>query len=160
MADICYQYSVPPSTFYYWLTRYQRHQTYKNLSSVPHKTRRKVTDEVKEAVLEKHKANRKLGCWRLSLYEYENEQLGSTTIWRIISKARPEKLPPQSLYHLTKAHQIWFIDHMHLKTLKNGQKVYSLIVVDGWSRFLVSDEIVLSKGARDACVILLSAFAK
>ena len=38
--------------------------------------------------------------------------------------------------------------------------VYSLVVVDGWSRVLLSDEIVLSKGVRDACVILLSAFAK
>ena len=52
VADICNQYSVPPSTFYYWLARYQKHQTYKNLSSAPHKTHRKVTDEVKEAVLE------------------------------------------------------------------------------------------------------------
>ena len=38
--------------------------------------------------------------------------------------------------------------------------VYSLVVVDGWSRVLLSDEIVLSKGVRDVCVILLSAFAK
>lgn len=33
-------------------------------------------------------------------------------------------------------------------------------MLDGWSRVLVSEEIVFSKGARDACLILLRAFAK
>lgn len=56
--------------------------------------------------------------------------------------------------------QIWFIDHVHLRTLPNGQKVYSLIVLDGWSRVLVSQEVCLSKGARDACLILIRAFAR
>jgi hypothetical protein len=49
---------------------------------------------------------------------------------------------------------------MHLRTLSDGQKVYSLIVLDGFSRVLLSDEICLSKGARDACLILLRAFAQ
>ena len=157
--EICNEYKVPPSTFYYWLSRYQAHQTYENLSSVPHAPQQKVTEEIKAAVLEMHKANPKLGCWRLSLFEYENQQLGATTIWRILNEAKHPKVPPQTLYPLSHPHQMWFIDHMHLKTLKNGQKVYSLIVVDGWSRVLVNDEICLSKGARDACVILLKAFA-
>ena len=91
-----------------------------------------------------------LGSWRLSLFEYEGVSLCDTTIWRILTEARSPKLPPQILYILTHPFQIWFVDHMHLRTLKNGQKVYSLIVLDGWSRVLVSDEIVLSKGARDA----------
>jgi len=49
---------------------------------------------------------------------------------------------------------------MHLRTLPNGQKVYSLIVLDGFSRVLLSDEICLSKGAREACLVLLRAFAQ
>jgi hypothetical protein len=49
---------------------------------------------------------------------------------------------------------------MHLRTLSDGQKVYSLIVLDGFSRVLLSDDICLSKGARDACLILLRAFAR
>ncbi len=38
--------------------------------------------------------------------------------------------------------------------------MYSLVVVDGMSRVLLSDEVCLSKGARDAVLILLSAFAR
>ena len=38
--------------------------------------------------------------------------------------------------------------------------MYSLIVLDGFSRVLLSEEICLSKGARDACLILLRAFAR
>ena len=49
---------------------------------------------------------------------------------------------------------------MHLKTLPDGQKVYSLIVLDGWSRVLVSQEICKSFGAREACLILIRAFAR
>lgn len=49
---------------------------------------------------------------------------------------------------------------MHLRTLSNGQKVYSLLVIDGKSRVLLSDEICLSKSARDACLILLRTFAR
>jgi hypothetical protein len=48
---------------------------------------------------------------------------------------------------------------MHLRTLPNGQKIYSLIVLDGFSRVLLSHEICFSKGAREACLILLRAFA-
>ncbi len=49
---------------------------------------------------------------------------------------------------------------MHLRTLKNGQKVYSLLIIDGMSRVLLSDEICLSKSARDACLILLRTFMR
>ncbi len=47
---------------------------------------------------------------------------------------------------------------MHLRTLPDGQKVYSLVIVDGMSRVILSDEICLSKDARDAVLILLRAF--
>jgi len=86
------------------------------------------------AVLEKHRRNPRLGRWRLSLFQYEGQKLGSTTIWRILVAARKPRLPSQPIYHLTHYHQIWFIDHMHLRTLPDGQKVYSLVIVDGMSR--------------------------
>jgi len=54
---ISQQYGVPPSTFYSWLSRYETHQTYENLSKAPHQTLRKVTLEVKNAVLKKHREN-------------------------------------------------------------------------------------------------------
>ena len=62
-------------------------------------------------------------------------------------------MPSQPIYHLTHYHQIWFIDHMHLRTLPGGQKVYSLVIVDGMSRVLLSDEICLSKDARNALLM-------
>jgi len=157
---ISQQYDVPQSTFYYWLSRYEEYHTYKNRSSAPHRTHVKVTEEIRIAVLDKHSKNPRLGCWRLSLFEYEGQRLGPTSIWLILMEARQPRLPPQFHYHLTHSHQIWFIDHMHLRTLPNGQKVYSLIVLDGFSRVLLSDEICLSKGAREACLILLRAFAR
>jgi len=49
---------------------------------------------------------------------------------------------------------------MHLRTLPGGQKVYSLVIVDGMSRVLLSEEVCLSKDARDAVLILLRAFAR
>jgi len=49
---------------------------------------------------------------------------------------------------------------MHLRTLPNGQKVYTLLIVDGMSRVLLSDEICLNKGARAACLILLRTFMR
>ncbi len=151
---------APRSTFYYWLSRYEEYHTYENRSSAPHFTHGKVTEEIRIAVLDKHSKNPRLGCWRLSLFEYEGQRLGPTSIWLILMEARQPRLPPQFHYHLTHSHQIWFIDHMHLRTLPNGQKVYSLIVLDGFSRVLLSDEICLSKGAREACLILLRAFAR
>jgi len=159
VADISQQYDAPRSTFYYWQSRYEEYQTYDNRSSAPHCTYGKVTEEIKAAVLDKHSKNPRLGCWRLSLFEYEGQKLGTTTIWLIIMEARQPKLPPRFLYHLTHTYQIWFIDHMHLRTLSDGQKVYSLVVLDGFSRVLLSDEICLSKGAREACLVLLRAFA-
>ena len=48
---------------------------------------------------------------------------------------------------------------MHIRTLPSGEKVYSLIVLDGYTRVLLSSEICLTKGARDACLILLRAYA-
>ena len=48
---------------------------------------------------------------------------------------------------------------MHLRTLPDGQKVYSLAIIDGIYRVLLSDEVCLSKGSRDAALILLRAFA-
>jgi hypothetical protein len=49
---------------------------------------------------------------------------------------------------------------MHLRTLTDGQKIYSLVIVDGMSRAVLSDEICLSKDARDAVLILLRAFIR
>jgi transposase InsO family protein len=160
VVAISQQYNVPRSTFYYWLSRYETFHTYENLSRAPHQIHGKVTEEIKAAVLQVHRKNPRLGCWRLSLFEYEGQKLSPTTIWLILMEARQPRLPPQFLYHLTHTYQIWFIDHMHLRTLSDGQKIYSLIVLDGFSRVLLSDEICLSKGARDACLILLRAFAR
>jgi len=131
VAAISQQYDAPQSTFHYWLSRYKEYQTYENRSSAPHCTHGKVTEETKVAVLEKHRRNLRLGYWRLSLFEYEGQKLCPATIWLILMEAREPRLPPQFHYHLTHSHQIWFIDHMHLRTLPNNQKVYSLIVLDG-----------------------------
>jgi len=160
VAAISQQYHKPQSTFYYWLCRHETYHTYENRSSAAHRTHGKVTEEIRVAVLEKHSKNRLLGCWRLSLFHYQGQKLGHTTIWLILVEARKPRKPPQSLYHLTHYHQTWFIDHMHLRTLPDGQKVYSLVIVDGMSRVLLSDEVCLSKGARDAVLILLRAFAR
>jgi transposase InsO family protein len=160
VVSFCKQYGIPHSTLYYWYKRYETHQTYRNLSRAPHQTKSKVTEAVRDAVLKTHRNNPRLGCWRLSLFEYAGVQLSHTTIWLILMEAERPKLPPQILYHLTHPHQIWFIDHMHLKTLPDGSKVYSLIVLDGWSRVLLSEEICFSKGARDVCLILIKAFAR
>ena len=159
VAAITQQYNAPQSTFYYWLCRYEEYHTYEHCSSAPHRTHGKVTEEVRMAVLEKHRKNRLLGCWRLSLFQYQEQCLSHTTIWRILVAARQPRLPSQSLYQITHYHQMWFIDHMHLRTLPGGQKVYSLVIVDGMSRVLLSDEVCSSKGARDAVLILLRAFA-
>lgn len=158
VVSISQQYDTPQSTFYYWLCRYETHHTYENRSSAPHSTHGKVTEEIRLAVLEKHSKNRLLGCWRLSLFLYQEQNLSHTTIWRILVAAKLPRKPSQPLYHLTHCHQIWFIDHMHLRTLPSGQKVYSLVIVDGMSRVLLSDEVCLSKDARDAVLILLRAF--
>ncbi len=112
------------------------------------------------AVLEKHNKNRRLGCWRLSLFHYEGQKLGHTTIWLILVAAREPRSPSQLIYQLTHYHQIWFIDHMHLRTLPDRQKVYSLVIVDGMSRVILSDEVCLSKDARDAVLILLRVFIR
>ena len=159
VVAISEQYGVPRSAFYHWLSHYDKYHTYENRSTAPYKTHGKITEEVKASVLEKHRKNPRLGSWRLSLFKYEGIELSHESIWLIIMGARHTRLPPQFHYHLTHPHQIWFIDHMHLRTLPNGQKVYSLIVLDGFSRVLLSDEVCLSKGARDACLILLRAFA-
>ncbi len=158
IAAISQQYDTPQSTFYYWLSRYEEYYTYENRSSAPHCTHGKVTEEIRLAVLEKHSKNRLLGCWRLSLFLYQEQTLSHTTIWRILVAARQPRKLSQPLYHLTHCHQIWFIDHMHLRTLPGGQKVYSLVIVDGMSRVILSDEVCLSKDARDAVLILLRAF--
>ncbi len=160
VVAISEQYHVPCCTFYYWISRYEEYQTYENRPSVPHRIHRKVTEEIKAAVLEKSRKNPRLGRWRLSLFQYDGQELGPTTIWLILVEARQTRLPAQFHYHLTHAHQVWFIDHMHLRTLPNGQKVYSLIVLDGFSRMLLSHEICLSKGAREACLVLLRAFVQ
>jgi len=157
---ICQQYNVPRSTFYYWLSRYEEHGTYEDLSKAPHQTHKKVTENVKTEVIKTHKANPRLGCWRLSLFSYEGVELSSVTIWHIINETKQPKEPSEELYTFTHFHQTWFIDHLHLRTLPNGQKVYSLLVLDGMSRVLLSDEICLTKGARDACLILLRTFAR
>jgi len=160
IVAISQQYDTPQSTFYYWLTRYEEYHTYENRSSVPRLIHRKVTEDIRLAVLEKHSRNRLLGCWRLSLFLYQGHSLSHTTIWRILVAARKPRKPSQTLYHFTYCHQIWFIDHMHLRTLPDGQKVYSLVIVDGMSRVILSDEICLSKDARDAVLILLRAFTR
>ncbi len=158
VAAISHQYDAPRSTYYYWLYRYETYHTYENRSSAPHRPHGKVTEEIRIAILEKRRKNPRLGCWRLSLFKYEGETLGRTTIWLILVEARQPRLPSQPIYHLTRYHQIWFIDHMHLRTLPGGQKVYSLVIVDGMSRVLLSNEVCLSKDARDAVLILLRAF--
>jgi transposase InsO family protein len=160
VTTLAAQYRIPRSTIYYWIARYKTHRIYHRAKSTSRRITRKVTDSVKAAVLSKHKKYPKLGCWRLSLFEYANQTLSHTTIWRIIVEARTPQLPRQALYVLSRFHQLWFIDHMHLKTLPNGQKVYSLIVLDGLSRVLVSETIVLSKSALDAVITLLAAFAQ
>lgn len=160
VATLCEQYNVPQSTFYYWIKRLQTHGTKKSLPRTPQITRRKVTEEIKAKVLSKAKENPRLGCWRLSLFTYEGQRLSSVTIWQILTSAKPLALPSEPLYTITHCHQIWFTLHVHLRTLPNGQKVYSLIIVDGLSRVLLSHEICLSKGARDACHILLDAFTR
>lgn len=160
IVAISQQYNVPSSTLYYWISRYKEYGTYSNLSRAPHFPQQKVTEEIRDAVISKRKENPRLGCWRLSLFAYENQQLSPVTIWHILNEDKKPQKPPEILYIITRFHQIWFIDHMHLRTLKNGQKVYSLLIVDGMSRVLLSDEICLSKSARDACLILLRTFMR
>jgi hypothetical protein len=72
-----------------------------------------VTEEIKDAVVSKRKENPRLGCWRLSLFDYENQKLSPVTIWHILNQAKQPKKPPEILYIITRFHQIWFIDHMH-----------------------------------------------
>ena len=98
VVAISRQYNAPRCTFYYWLSRYETHHTYENRSSAPHRTHGKVTEEIRMAVLEKHRKDRLLGCWRLSLFHYEGQKLGHTTIWIILVEARQPRKPPQSLY--------------------------------------------------------------
>ena len=160
VSAISQQYHAPHSTFYYWLYRYETYDTHENRSSAPHSRHVKVTEEIRLAVLEKHSKNRLLGCWRLSLFLYQEQRLSHTTIWRILVAARQPRPLSQPIYQLTHYHQIWFIDHMHLRTLPDGQKVYSLVIVDGMSRVTLSDEICLSKDTRDAVLILLRAFTR
>ena len=160
VVTISQQYDAPRSTIYYWFSRYEEYHTYENRSSAPHRTYGKVTEEIRLAVLDMHSKNRLLGCWRLSLFLYQEQRLSHTTIWRILVAARQPRLPSQPIYHLTHYHQIWFIDHMHLRSLPDGQKVYSLVIVDGMSRVLLSHEVCLSKGTRDAVLILLRAFTR
>lgn len=132
------EYDVPPSTFYYWRERYQTDGTSEHRSRAPHHPHRKVTAEIKAVVLQTHKAHPRLGC----------------------KDAKPPQPPPEVLYQLTHVHHIWFIDHMHIRTLPSGQKVYSLIVVDGMSRVLLSEDVVLSKSARDTSHVLLRTFVR
>ena len=161
VVAISQQCDVPRSTIYYWQFRYEIYHTYENRSSAPHRTYSKITEEIKAAILEKHRKNPRLGCWRLSLFQYQEQNFSHTTIWLILVEARQPRLPSQSLYHLTHYHQIWFIDHMHLRTLPDGQKVYSLLIVDGMSRVLLSDDVCISKSAQDSvlnvtsCICLL-----
>ena len=154
------QYGIPRSTIYYWIARHKTHRTYQRVKSIPRRVHKKVTEAVKAAVLAKHVEYPKLGCWRLSLFAYENQTLSHTTIWRIITEAKQPKHPPQILYLLLRFHQIWFIDHCHLRTLPSGEKIYTLIVIDGFSRVLLSDEVILSKSAKDVCFVLMRAFAR
>lgn len=160
VVTICQQYNVARSTFYYWLSRYEEHGTFSNLSRAPHQTDSKVNENIKAAVIQTHKENPRLGCWRLSLFSYDNVHLSSVTIWHILNENKRPKKPSEPLYIIIRCHQIWFLDHMHLRTLKNGQKVYSLLIIDGMSRVLLSDDICLSKSARDACLILLRTFMR
>lgn len=55
VVAICQQYNMPRSTFYYWLSRYEEHGTYDSLSRAPHQTHKKVTEDVKTAVIKMHK---------------------------------------------------------------------------------------------------------
>lgn len=160
IVAISRQYNVPESTLYYWISRYERHGTFSNLSRASHFPQQKVTEEIRDAVISKRKQNPRLGCWRLSLFDYENQRLSSVTIWNILNEAKQPPKPSEILYIITHFHQIWFIDHMHLRTLPNGQKVYSLLIVDGMSRVLLSNEICLSKSAKDVCLILLRTFIR
>jgi len=104
VVSICQQYNVARSTFYYWLSRYEEHGTYENLSRAPHQTDLKVTDSIKAEVISKHKENPRLGCWRLSLFSYDNQQLSSVTIWHILNENKKPKDPPEILYTITHFH--------------------------------------------------------
>jgi transposase InsO family protein len=156
---ICQQYGIAESTFYYWLSRHNTHGTLTDRSRAPRTTYGKVTESVKEAVIKKHKESPRLGCWRLSLFDYDGVQLSSVTIWHILNTLKTPPVPSQPLYAISRFHQIWFIDHCHLRTLPTGQKVYSLIIVDGMSRVLFSSDVIRSKSARDAVNVLIRAFA-
>ena len=138
------QYGIPRSSLYYWISRLEAYQTYENRSTAPHKTHGKITEEVKAAVLEKHRKNPRLGSWRLSLFEYEGEKFSHESIWLILMEETSDF--HQSIFTILRT-PTKYGSYMHLRTLPNGQKVYSLIVLDGFTRVLLSDEICLSKGA-------------
>ena len=71
VVAISQQYHVPLCTLYYWLSRHKIYHTYEDRSSAPHRTRGKVTEGIKAAVLGKRRRNTRLGCWRLSLFQYD-----------------------------------------------------------------------------------------
>ena len=104
VAVISQQYHAPQSTFYYWLCRYETYHTYENLSSAPHQTHGKLTEEIKAAILEKRRKNPRLGCWRLSLFQYVDQKLGRITIWHVLVEARQPRAPSLPLYNLTHYH--------------------------------------------------------
>ena len=76
------------------------------------------------------------------IHEFFNEQKCQEYIHKLRWKDRPSQ---PSLRSLRDPH---------------GQKVYSLIILDGFTRFMLTDETCLSKTARDTCLILLRAFAR
>ena len=94
------QYNTPRCTLYYWISRYDEYQTYENRPSTPHRIHRKVTEDVKTDVIDKHRKNPRLGSWRLSQFEYVDQKLSRTTIWRVLVEARQTRLPLQFHYHL------------------------------------------------------------
>jgi len=69
----------------------------KPMKIAPQRPHRKVTEEIRIAILEKRRKNPRLGCWRLSLFQYEDQKLGRTTIWLILVEARQPRLPSQPI---------------------------------------------------------------
>ena len=60
VVAISQQYHTPRCTFYYWLSRYEEYRTYENRSPVPHRIYRKDTEDIKTAVIDKHRKNPRL----------------------------------------------------------------------------------------------------
>jgi len=171
ISTICKVMQVSRRLVYYWRRRFRAEGILGLYDRPPLRIHFDETVSLADItfIFETIENNPKIGHYRVKMMlNGRGNIIGHTTIWQIIrlfrdakksEKKKPLSMPEEAPAEAFSPHEIWFCDIRYLVKC-DGNWVYSIIFIDGYSRMMLSGEACLKQDLSHVIAVLQKALVQ